>query len=79
MTYVQEDRTTGPIGLGDVITTSGGFNSLAPPGLVIGEVINKVRTGGTSGVSLQIGPAADLGQLHLVQVVLFRPLSEVPG
>ena len=79
MTYVVEDRSSGPIRTGDVITTSGGFNSLAPPGLVVGEVVNKVSAGGSSGELLEIDPAADLDQLHLVQVVLFRPLSEVPG
>jgi len=79
MTYVVEDQTSGPITTGDVITTSGGFNSLAPPGLVVGEVASKVSTGASSGVLLEIDPAADLDQLHLVQVVLFRPLSEVPG
>ena len=68
----------GSINLGAVVTTTGGSKSLAPPDIVIGEVINIVRRPGSAGPLLEIRLAADLAQLNFVQVVLYRPPSEVP-
>jgi len=79
MDFITENPAFGPIEVGAVVTTSGGSDSLAPPGLVIGEVINKVEGRGSAGPLLEIKPAADLDHLNLVQVLLYRPASEVPG
>ncbi len=69
----------GAINVGAVVTTTGGSKSLAPPDVVIGEVINIVRRPGSAGPLLEIKLAADLAQLNFVQVVLYRPPSEVPA
>ncbi len=69
----------GAINVGAVVTTTGGSKSLAPPDIVIGEVINIVRRPGSAGPLLEIKLAADLAQLNFVQVVLYRPPSEVPA
>ena len=71
--------TEGAINVGAVVTTTGGSKSLAPPDIVIGEVINIVRRPGSAGPLLEIKLAADLKQLNFVQVVLYRPPSEVPA
>ncbi|MCU1393119.1 MAG: mreC [Ilumatobacteraceae bacterium] len=79
MEYVTENPVFGPIDVGDVITTTGGSTSLAPPDIVIGEVINKVSKAGSAGPLLEIKLGADLQHLNFVQVVLYRPPNEVPG
>ena len=71
--------TEGAINVGAVVTTTGGSKSLAPPDIVIGEVINIVRRPGSAGPLLEVKLAADLAQLNFVQVVLYRPPSEVPA
>ena len=79
MQYVTENPAFGPIDIGDVVTTTGGSTSLAPPDIVIGEVINKVSRAGSAGPLLEIQLGADLDHLNFVQVVLYVPPSEVPG
>jgi len=79
MQYVTENQAVGPIEVGDVITTTGGSTSLAPPDQVIGEVINKVQRAGSSGPLLEIKLGADLAHLNLVKVIRYQPPNEVPG
>ncbi len=79
MQYVTENQASGPIGIGDVITTTGGSTSLAPPDLVIGQVVNKVARAGSAGPLLEIKLVADLNHLNFVQVVHYVPPSEVPS
>lgn len=67
------------IQVGAVISTAGGSKSLAPPDIVIGEVINVIRRAGSAGPLLEVRLAANLAQLNFVQVVLYRPPSEVPS
>ena len=66
------------IRVGSVVSTTGGSKSLAPPDIIIGEVINIVRRAGSAGPLLEIRLAANLAQLNFVQVVRYRPPSEVP-
>jgi rod shape-determining protein MreC len=66
------------IRVGSVVSTTGGSKSLAPPDIIIGEVINVVRRAGSAGPLLEIKLAANLAQLNFVQVVRYRPPSEVP-
>ncbi|MCU1391490.1 MAG: mreC [Ilumatobacteraceae bacterium] len=79
MQYVTENPSFGTIDIGDVISTTGGSTSLAPPDIVIGEVINKVQRAGSSGPLLEIKLGADLDHLNFVRIVLYVPPSEVPG
>lgn len=78
MKFVTEDPLFGPIDVGDVISTAGGSNSLAPPDIIIGTVINKIDRASSSGPLLEIDLNADLDHLNLVQIVKYRPTSEVP-
>ena len=66
------------IRVGSVVSTTGGSKSLAPPDIIIGEVINIVRRAGSAGPLLEVRLAANLAQLNFVQVVRYRPPSEVP-
>jgi rod shape-determining protein MreC len=78
MRFVTENPAFGAFGVGDIITTTGGSSSLAPPGLIIGEVINVVARPGSAGPLLEIDLAADLDHLNFVQVLKFSPPTEVP-
>jgi rod shape-determining protein MreC len=71
--------TESAISVGAVVSTTGGSSSLAPPDIIIGEVINVVRRPGSAGPLLEIKLAANLAQLNFVQVVRYRPPSEVPS
>jgi len=79
MQYVTENQAVGTIDIGDVITTTGGSTSLAPPDITVGEVINKVTRSGSSGPLLEIELAADLDHLNFVKVIRYKPQNEVPG
>jgi cell shape-determining protein MreC len=79
MDLITENPAFGSIDVGAVVTTTGGSDSLAPPGLVIGEVINKVEGRGSAGPLLEIKLAADLDHLNLVQVLLYTSADEAPG
>jgi rod shape-determining protein MreC len=79
MQYITENPAFGPIDVGDIVTTTGGSTSLAPPDLPIGEVVNKVTRAGSAGPLLEIKLAADLAHLNFVQVVRYVPPSEVPS
>jgi len=79
MQYVTENQAVGPIDVGDVITTTGGSTSLAPPDITVGEVINKVARAGSSGPLLEIKLAADLDHLNFVKVIRYKPSNEIPG
>lgn len=77
--FISDNPSFADIGLGDIVTTAGGSSSLAPADLNIGTVINVVRRAGSAGPLLEIELAANLGQLNVVQVVIYRPPSEVPN
>lgn len=79
MQYVTENQAVGTIDVGDVITTTGGSTSLAPPDIIVGEVINKVGRAGSAGPLLEIKLGADLEHLNFVKVIRYVPPNEVPG
>jgi cell shape-determining protein MreC len=79
MDLITENPAFGSIDVGAVVSTTGGSDSLAPPGIVIGEVINKVEGRGSAGPLLEIELAADLEHLNLVQVLLYTSADEAPG
>jgi rod shape-determining protein MreC len=75
MRFVSENPVFGPIDIGAVVSTAGGSKSLAPPDIIIGEVVNKVERGESEGPLLEIKLAADLNHLSLVQVVQYNPTN----
>ena len=62
---------------GDIVLTSGGDDGLAPPDIPVGVVTNVVNRSAAEGPLLEIEPLADLGRLHFVRIVLYKPASEV--
>ena len=75
--FLQDVPSLAVLSVGDLVFTAGGFESLAPPDIPIGVVVNRADRSGTSGPLLQVEPNADLGNLSFVNVVLYTPLSEV--
>jgi cell shape-determining protein MreC len=61
----------------DLVETAGGSESLAPPGIPVGEVANRADRSGSGGPLLDVDPYADLDALNFVRVALYKPLSEV--
>jgi cell shape-determining protein MreC len=59
--------------VGDVVQTAGGRASIAPQGIPIGVIISVERRTGTSTVTVEVAPAADLRNLNFVKVVLYSP------
>lgn len=75
--FVQDIPSLAVLQVGDLVETSGGSASLAPPNIPVGRVINRADRPGVAGPLLEIELIADLQKLNFVQVVLFQPLSEV--
>jgi len=62
--------------VGDLVFTSGSEDSLAPPNIPIGRVVNVIEQTASEGPLLQIEPFADLDSLYFVSVVLYVPEAE---
>ena len=77
--FVQDNPSLAVLGIGDLVVTAGGSTSLSPPGIPIGRVINRVDRPGVGGPLLEVELEADVTRLNFVQVVIFRPLTEVGG
>lgn len=75
--FLQDVPSLAVLEVGDLVETAGGSESLAPPNIPVGRVINRVDRPGVAGPLLEIEFNADLNKLNFVRVVLFRPLSEV--
>ncbi|MFK7917526.1 MAG: rod shape-determining protein MreC [Ilumatobacter sp.] len=75
--FLQDVPSLAVLEVGDLIETAGGSESLAPPNIPVGRVINRADRPGVAGPLLDIELNADLDKLNFVRVVLFRPLSEV--
>ena len=75
--FLQDNPSLSILQVGDLVSTAGGESSLAPPDIPVGRVINRVNRPGVAGPVLEIELHADLDQLNFVQVVLFKPSSEV--
>ncbi len=74
--FLQDVPSLAVLEEGDLVETAGGSESLSPPNIPIGRVINRVDRLGVAGPLLEIELNADLDKLNFVRVVLFRPLSE---
>lgn len=75
--FLQDNPSLATLQVGDLVETAGGADSLAPPSIPIGRVINRADRPGVAGPILEIELNANLDKLNFVQVVLFRPASEV--
>ncbi|MFN3254744.1 MAG: rod shape-determining protein MreC [Ilumatobacter sp.] len=75
--FLQDNPSLATLQVGDLVETAGGADSLAPPNIPIGRVINRADRPGVAGPILEVELNANLDKLNFVQVVLFRPASEV--
>ncbi|WP_040492527.1 rod shape-determining protein MreC [Ilumatobacter nonamiensis] len=75
--FLQDIPSLAELQVGDLIETAGGSESLAPPNIPVGRVINRADRAGVGGPLLEIELNADLDKLNFVRVVLFQPLTEV--
>ncbi len=75
--FLQDNPSLAVLQEGDLVVTAGGFDSLAPPDIPIGVVINRADRSGPGGPLLDVEPYADVTRLNFLRVVLYTPLSEV--
>jgi len=75
--FLQDIPSLAVLQVGDLVETAGGSESLAPPNIPVGRVINRADRPGVGGPLLEIELNADLDKLNFVRVVLFQPLTEV--
>lgn len=75
--FLQDNPSLAILQVGDLVETAGGADSLSPPNIPIGRVINRANRPGVAGPVLEVELNADLDELNFVQVVLYRPASEV--
>ncbi len=75
--FLQDIPSLAVLQVGDLIETAGGSQSLAPPNIPVGRVINRADRPGVAGPLLEIELNADLDKLNFVRVVLYQPLTEV--
>ena len=75
--FLQDTPSLAELQVGDLVETAGGSESLAPPGIPVGRVLNRANRPGSGGPLLEVELNADLGRLNFVRVVLYKPLSEV--
>lgn len=74
--FLNNDRFTRAIQVGDLVATNGGTTSLAPADLVVGRVSRVIGRAGAGGPTVEVEPAADLRQLNFVRVVRYIPPIE---
>lgn len=74
--FLQDIPSLAILEVGDLVETAGPSESLSPPNIPVGRVINRADRPGVAGPLLEIELYADLDKLNFVRVVLFRPLSE---
>jgi rod shape-determining protein MreC len=75
--FVQDSPSLAVLRAGDLVETAGGSESLAPPGIPVGRILNRADRPGSGGPLLDVELNADLERLNFVRVVLYKPLSEV--
>jgi rod shape-determining protein MreC len=75
--FLQDTPSLAELQVGDLVETAGGSESLAPPGIPVGRVLNRANRPGSGGPLLDVELNADLARLNFVRVVLYKPLSEV--
>jgi len=61
------------------VVTAGGASSLAPEGITVGLVSRVLEGTASSGPRLEVRPAASLGSLNFVRVLLYQSAPEAGG
>ena len=72
---IDQNSRFGEVQVGALVITSGGSQSLAPRGIVVGRVIKIVERTGTSGAVLEVRLTAKLTALNFVRVLLYQPVA----
>ena len=73
--FIDQNSRFGEVQVGALVFTSGGSQSLAPRGIVVGRVIKIVERTGTSGAVLEVRMTAKLTALNFVRVLLYQPVA----
>lgn len=73
--FINQNSRFGEVQVGALVITSGGSQSLAPRGIVVGRVIKIVERTGTSGAVLEVRLTAKLTALNFVRVLLYQPVA----
>jgi len=76
ITLLNDDVRNREIEVGDIVTSAGGAESLAPQDLPIGKVGRVIEHKGSSP-EVEVDLNADLARLNFVRVLLYVPASEV--
>ena len=74
--FLQDVPSLAVLEVGDLVETAGPSESLSPPNIPVGRVINRADRPGVAGPLLEIELNADLDKLNFVRVVLFQSLLE---
>jgi rod shape-determining protein MreC len=77
--FIADSPQFGSVEIGDAVLTSGGSDSLAPPDIPIGRVVNIIEKPGAAGLELEVELNADLGRLNFLTVLLYKPPIEAAG
>ena len=75
--FLRDNPSIAVLQEGDLVVTAGGFDSLAPPDIPVGVVINRADRSGSGGPLLDVLPYAEVTKLNFIRVVKYTPLSEV--
>jgi rod shape-determining protein MreC len=73
--FIDQNSRFGEVQVGALVFTSGGSQSLAPRGIVVGRVIKIVERTGTSGAVLEVRLTAKLTSLNFLRVLLYQPVA----
>jgi rod shape-determining protein MreC len=73
--FIDQNSRFGEIRVGALVITSGGAQSLAPRGIVIGRVIKITERTGTAGAILEVRMTSRLSVLNFVRILLYQPVA----
>jgi cell shape-determining protein MreC len=68
---VEQVKAESTVEAGDIVSTSGVQESLAPADLPVGRIISVARHPGTGLLEVHVAPSADLANLNFVKVLLY--------
>jgi cell shape-determining protein MreC len=68
---VEQIKSESTVQAGDIVSTSGVQESLAPADLPVGQVISVARHAGTGLLEVHVAPSANLANLNFVKVLLY--------
>jgi rod shape-determining protein MreC len=74
--FLQDNPALAELKVGDLVETAGDSGSLAPTGIPVGRVVNRVDRPGSGGPVLEVELNADLSRLNYVRVVIYKSPSE---